>query len=171
MEDVAFNVVANGVASVSTMSEAEYLRWVIGGFVAMVAAMAAVIGRLIVNAQRSDFDKLTEHIDEQAEEAKDWRTEAKSWRVETSAKIDQRDAALVKQLDQRDAMINLRLDAVQKAQEDARQTQFEEVLALRDICAQLDRRVNELSVQFDKRIDRLEQEDMRRSKQSRIGDK
>lgn len=139
-------------------------------FASVIALLMGIVGWLIVrhiDAKEKAADEarealvisVKEHFDKLASDAKESR-------LEIARRIDERDATMNRRHDERDEMMSRRLDAqdkvleaVRKAQEDARQTQFEEVMAIRD-----------LHHQHDKRIDRLEQEDARRSRQVRQGD-
>jgi Flp pilus assembly protein TadB len=123
------------------MSEAEYLRNVIVYSFAVLAALFGLIGALLVWIYKGDQAKTRERLREHADEAR-------TARDSIARKIDERDAAFNRRFDSQDRV----LDGMREAQFDDGQT------------------FRELFHQHDKRIDRLEQEDIRRSMQVRKTD-
>lgn len=124
-----------------SMSEAEYLRNVIVWSFSALGVLFGMVSFLFVWIYKSDQEKTRERLDDDSAHTK--------MAVESLAnKIEERDRAL-----------NRRLDSQDNVLQGMRVTQFEDGQSFRDLFHQ-----------HDKRIDRLEREDLRRSQQVRQGD-
>lgn len=128
-------------SAVATMNEAEVLRGAITYAVSLIGGLGAIVVGIIVWIYKGDQKRLNDNIARQSEEAKESRAE------------------IARKIDEREISVGRMFDTQTRALDGMRQALFDDGQAFRDLFHQ-----------HDKRLDRLEREDMRRSMMQRRTD-